>query len=245
VGAKMPKTKKIEIPKETTFQHIARWERNISSVAIFIFMICYVLGKFFRFGQSTIGYLKVAAVNAVLLTIICAIIFFLHQKKSGVNVGRLILFFAVFFIAAYAEYYIINHQKLYWIILAVLIAALSLSVLEFWIQLKSIWFGTVQSREKTLIQFIYLYATTVFSFAFMYTILGLNRELFFYNAYPSDPFFDYLYLSIITVSTLGYGDIIPQTALAKFLVMIQTIVGYLFLYIFLGLVVSWLGTREK
>jgi hypothetical protein len=47
------------------------------------------------------------------------------------------------------------------------------------------------------------------------------------------------------VSTLGYGDILPMTALAKVLVMLQTIIGYVFLSVLLGLMISWLGSRKK
>ena len=244
----MPPSKKSQPNKETPFQRLARWLRNISITAIFIFMICYVLGAFLHFGLDASSYLQVAVVNAVLLTGVVAIVKILRRKKGVVSavrlVTKLLILFAVIFTAGYAEYYVINHQNLYWIILALLAAAMALSVFEFWTQLKTIWRGKVQSREKTLVQFIYLYVTTMFAFAFLYTILNSGQQMFSIT-YPFDDFFDFLYLSIITVSTLGYGDIIPITPLAKFLVMIQTIVGYLFLSILLGLMVSWLGTREK
>ena len=97
----MPKSKKSQIPKETTFQRLARWERNISTIAILIFVICYILGAFLHFGLSTAGYLKAAFVNAVLLTGVLAFMKFLQRKKSKESVvktsKRLLIFFAIFF----------------------------------------------------------------------------------------------------------------------------------------------------
>ena len=246
--------KKSNFLKEISFQSIAKWTRSVSAAAIFIFIICYIMGAFLHAGGSFEGYLKVALVNAFLFLAFATMrkIFTSKQKKKKTKKKASFFYkysfpivFVSFFIAGFVEYYIINHQNLYWIIFPLLIFAVSLSVYEFWLQVKLIWNGEAYNRETTLIQFLYLYATTVFSFAFLYTILQTVNKNMFHNNYPSDAFFDSLYLSIITVSTLGYGDIVPATTLAKFLVMVQTIVGYLFLYIFLGLVVSWLGTREK
>ncbi|MBC8186362.1 two pore domain potassium channel family protein [candidate division KSB1 bacterium] len=248
-------TKKSSMLQNISFQNFAKWTRLVSAVAIFIFIICYIMGAFLHTGGSFSGYLKVGIVNAVLFLFFVLIRkIFSSKKKAKKKIKKKTsvfykfsfpIVFVLFFIAGMVEYYIINHQNLYWIILPLLVLAVSLSVYEFWLQIKLIWHGETYHRETTLVQFLYLYATTVFSFAFLYTILDSVYGNMFHINYPSDIFFDFLYLSVITVSTLGYGDIVPTTTLAKFLIMIQTIVGYLFLYIFLGLVISWLGTKER
>lgn len=56
---------------------------------------------------------------------------------------------------------------------------------------------------------------TICVFAFIYYLLG--NENFNDINHPTD----YLYLSIITQSTVGYGDITPKSGLAKFFVSIQ------------------------
>ena len=56
---------------------------------------------------------------------------------------------------------------------------------------------------------------TIAVFAFIYYLLG--KENFNNISYPTD----YLYLSIITQSSIGYGDITPKSGLAKFFVSIQ------------------------
>jgi hypothetical protein len=248
-------TKKNSQQKRISFRAIAKLTRSVSAAAIFIFIICYIMGAFVHIGSNFMGYLKVAIVNAFLFLTFATIRKILTSKQKKKKTKKKVSFFykysfpivfVSFFIAGFVEYYIINHQNLYWIIFSLLIFAVSLSVYEFWLQIKLIWHGYAYHRETTLSQFLYLYSTTVFSFAFLYTILNsVSEQALFQINHPTDPFFDFLYLSVITVSTLGYGDIVPVTTLAKLLVMLQTIVGYLFLYIFLGLVISWLGTREK
>ena len=54
-------------------------------------------------------------------------------------------------------------------------------------------------------------------FAFIYYLLG--KENFNNISYPTD----YLYLSIITQSTIGYGDIRPKSGIAKFFISIQAL----------------------
>lgn len=41
------------------------------------------------------------------------------------------------------------------------------------------------------------------------------------NAATINIFFEYLYMSTITFSSVGYGDIVPMTVLAKLIVMLE------------------------
>lgn len=49
---------------------------------------------------------------------------------------------------------------------------------------------------------------------------------------------DYMYFSIYTITTTGYGDIIPTTAYAKFIISIANICEVLFLVVFFNALVS-------
>ncbi len=48
--------------------------------------------------------------------------------------------------------------------------------------------------------------------------------------------YDYFYFSGITMTTVGYGDIVPQIVFAKILVNLQAFIGFLMLGIFIGLI---------
>lgn len=47
--------------------------------------------------------------------------------------------------------------------------------------------------------------------------------------------FDYYYHSIVTLTTLGYGDYLPFTLLAKIITVVEVFFGYVMLGIFIGL----------
>ena len=48
--------------------------------------------------------------------------------------------------------------------------------------------------------------------------------------------FDNLYFSVVTFTTLGYGDIVPVSALGRVLVIIEVMVGYMMLGLLVGII---------
>jgi hypothetical protein len=52
------------------------------------------------------------------------------------------------------------------------------------------------------------------------------------------------YFSFVTLATLGYGDIVPTTELARNLAVLETIIGQVFLVVVVARVVSMLGVRR-
>lgn len=50
-----------------------------------------------------------------------------------------------------------------------------------------------------------------------------------FNIGANTSFFTYIYFSIVTFTTLGYGDILPQTILGQLLVIFEVISGYMML----------------
>ena len=56
---------------------------------------------------------------------------------------------------------------------------------------------------------------------------------------------EWLYFSFVTMTTLGYGDIAPVTALARFLAYLQAIVGQLYIAILVAGLVGSYVSRES
>ena len=52
------------------------------------------------------------------------------------------------------------------------------------------------------------------------------------------PYFDFLYFSIVTITTVGYGDITPYTRWAKILVTLEILLGSALILIYLTLVIN-------
>lgn len=59
-------------------------------------------------------------------------------------------------------------------------------------------------------------------------------------------FNDFLYLSLVTLSTLGYGDLIPVTPLARVLAIIEVITGVFYIAILVAtLVGDFMSTKKQ
>ncbi len=61
----------------------------------------------------------------------------------------------------------------------------------------------------------------------------------------ADPFWDFVYYSFVTLTTLGYGDVTPHSALAKSLAYMEALIGQLYIAILIAaLVGSHLANRK-
>jgi len=86
-----------------------------------------------------------------------------------------------------------------------------------------------------------------------YTISNLDPGAFLFNltAYPGGALqqFDLLYFSFITLTTTGYGDIVPTLGIVKMLALFETVIGTIFIAVFMARLVGHLaisaGKKEK
>ena len=77
-----------------------------------------------------------------------------------------------------------------------------------------------------------------------YTISNLDPSAFFFDMtlYPDGTLqqFDLLYFSFITLTTTGYGDIVPTIGLVKMLAIFETVIGTIFIAVFMARLVGHL-----
>lgn len=82
-----------------------------------------------------------------------------------------------------------------------------------------------------------------------FMLIGLNGaficylvEFFYPNSFSGTTeitaFFDYIYFSFVTVTTLGYGDVLPTSNQGEVVAITLAIVGQLYLIVIMGIIVG-------
>jgi voltage-gated potassium channel len=108
-----------------------------------------------------------------------------------------------------------------------------------------------QSASRLLVPafaFLTFYSMLVIIFACIYRILDRFTEApqFMINMVPETISFSYaLYFSIITVSTVGYGDVVPLTDSVRVIVAIQIIFGVLLLLFGFSEIIAYARERLR
>ncbi len=72
---------------------------------------------------------------------------------------------------------------------------------------------------------------------------GFPRFLAQTGAHP--PASDYLYLSFVTLTTVGFGDITPFSNLARSVVVLEALVGQIFLVTLVARLVSMYNSEKR
>jgi len=90
-----------------------------------------------------------------------------------------------------------------------------------------------------------------------YIMIGLMSSIlcwFVYNTYPNSyniavnpdgPLFDFIYYSIVTMTTLGYGDILPTSPQSKSLAIVITLVGQFYMAILVAFLIGKFLNQRK
>jgi len=82
--------------------------------------------------------------------------------------------------------------------------------------------------------------------AVLLAITEVLQKFGFITGSTATGFHDYLYFSFVTLTTLGYGDVTPVSALAKSITIIIAVTGQLYLTILIALLVGkFLSRTEK
>ena len=122
--------------------------------------------------------------------------------------------------------------------LSVLMAFLVLSI---WHAGRDVLFGGEVDTNR-LIGAMCIYEMIGLIWAVMYAgIASISPEAFAGDGLDAAaPFWDFVYYSFVTLTTLGYGDVTPHSAFAKSLAYMEALVGQLYIAI---LIASLIGTH--
>ncbi len=75
---------------------------------------------------------------------------------------------------------------------------------------------------RSMLRWCFWIGVQAFFFAWLFSLVGLD-----YGAYPT--WLSPLYFSVVTLTTLGYGDILPTSAWAQLIAMAEVTIGYIML----------------
>jgi len=90
---------------------------------------------------------------------------------------------------------------------------------------------------------IYLLIGLIFSSVFV-AVNGLGSEHFAIPADQNQPA-DLLYLSFITLTTVGFGDVVPNTDFGRAIVVLEALIGQIFLVTLVARLVAMFGQEQR
>lgn len=120
---------------------------------------------------------------------------------------------------------------------AVLIAACTTRILGF-------LFRSRQVTLDSIFASVVAYLLIAYVFGLVYTLLGLWQPESFelHTAAPAISAgalrYDMVYFSLVTIATLGYGDILPRTNPARMLATLEAVVGQFYVAVVVALLVA-------
>lgn len=89
------------------------------------------------------------------------------------------------------------------------------------------------------------YIQVAFAFAFAYGAMDGVTEAGVLSGRGGDRFFDYVYFSFVTITTVGYGDITATGDLARALAIVETLLGQIFLVVLVAYLVGTLTSGHR
>jgi len=82
-------------------------------------------------------------------------------------------------------------------------------------------------------------------FASLFRLVGMIETTPFFTTPPDATVMDYQFFSFVTLTTLGYGNLVPATDVGKSLSMLEAVLGQVFLVTVVAMAVSNLGSPTR
>jgi hypothetical protein len=179
--------------------------------------------------------------NFLFLTLILLSAMLTLKKSSSIfkklrNLGYLLILFSLITAIADNSYFELLNRLLF--VSYFVFVAINLLI------------GIVRSHEVDS-EVIFSAVAVYILFGFCGAVMAAVINFFVPNAFSltnnsSSQFHQYLYFSFITITSTGYGDVLPVTPLARTLAIFIALFGQLYLTVIIGILIGkYLSGREK
>jgi len=205
------------------------WHIEDRYYSLFIFLALFILLPPFLIQFKYLSYLIYVILTLVIIN--CVIILFDKSHKSGYGVILTILTLVFIWLSV--------AQK--WQNTVLQIGKMTLLVVFFAFTFGKIILDIAKMKKITAKVVIggiaaYLLLGLIGSILFEMVELGFTNSFSNMDAFTG--FYAEIYLSFVTISTLGYGDITPLTSQGQAVAILVSITGQLYLAIFMAMLVG-------
>ena len=107
-----------------------------------------------------------------------------------------------------------------------------------------LWLFTLSSKGSSIAT-VMLLLPAMLCFVVAFSVLYYGFGEITLNATPIEGFGHALYFSVVTWSTLGYGDIVPANAITRTIASVEAIFGYLFMGILVAFVLDTIRSAQR
>lgn len=215
----------------------ANYQKKYTQLLI-VLLTNFVLSPFLRdnLGDLVLSLIFLYAIIVIVKTFALKPIFF--RFYSGIAI-------LAFFLGSIGRLKLYESQTIIFLFLIQSIYALYLIVAVYFI-LRDILFSSKVTID-TIRGSICVYLLIGFVWALLYGIVAsVNPQSFSQLIVFEESFGKAVYFSFTTLTTLGYGDILPVSPLAKMLTNLEAIIGQLYPSILIAILVSdYLSQRTK
>jgi voltage-gated potassium channel len=196
---------------------------------LLFFLLLYIFGSPFLTNFPSLSILAHLCLSATLLLSVYAL-----KKKQGIRTTAMVFLLPVLILYWSSIYDLLGSGKVY----SYILLSLYLGLLVFTFAAQISKFQTV--TLNTIVATLCLYLVIGLFWGALYALMDELAPGSYSGALLEDTsgnrFNLFIYFSIVTLTTLGYGDITPQTIQASSLCQLEAIVGQFFT----AVVIAWL-----
>lgn len=229
--------------------------KRFYNILIQDFNICFFIGLIilsvypqlttpFFYNHSWLIYITIPSISGLItafITFFMNKIFFNKIYTQRYHAKALKPLLTVGFIAGFLSIYITLFNWSIYIISSFIIYISALNIKKFISKLSQLLSPNILATKEDLGEFVNFFINLIITFS----VINLSVNTIHQNFSIPDAFnfgqgtlaiINAMYFSIITLTTVGYGHIIPQNEIARILVSIECLTGYLLLGLMIGII---------